>query len=125
MGIKLNNLAPPGIGMMDDDDDNDNSLLGGRPTTASPRRTPQIPKTPMMKRRSVDHGKPPLNQGKSIDLGTMPHRPGYLPGGSNVMNEKRKGLAPKQKAAKMDVARAMGIMGFNSSRWLEASQVSI
>ena len=122
MGIKLNNLAPPGSGMMDDDDDNDNSLLGGRPTTASPKRTPQIPKTPMMKRRSID-------QGKSFDLGQkspiMPHRPGYLPGGSNVMNEKRKGLAPKQKAAKMDVARAMGIMGFNSSRWLEASQVSI
>lgn len=125
VGIKLNSLAPPGSGMMDDDDDNDNSLLGGRPTTASPKRTTQIPKTPMMKRRSIDHGKPPLNQGKSIDLGTMPHRPGYIPGGNNLMNEKRKGLAPKQKAAKMDVARAMGIMGFNSSRWLECSQVSL
>ena len=37
--------------------------------------------------------------------------------------KERTSLAPKHKAAKMDVARAMGIMGFNSSRWLDASQV--
>ena len=98
-------------------DVDDNDPLGSRPTTASPKRAPNVPKTPMMKRRSID-------QGKSFDMGTLAHRPGYIPGGNNVMSEKRKSLAPKQKAAKMDVARAMGIMGFNSSRWLECSQVT-
>ena len=109
-----NSLAIPT--QMNDDDDN--NLPGSRPPTASPTRNPTVPKTPMVKRRSID-------QGKSFDMGTLTHKPGYIPGGNNVMNEKRKSLAPKQKATKMDVARAMGIMGFNSSRWLECSQVSI
>ena len=109
-----NSLAIPG--QMNDDDDN--NPLDGRSPTATPKRNPNVPKTPMLKRRSID-------QGKSFDMGALTHKPGYIPGGNNVMNEKRKSLAPKQKAAKMDVARAMGIMGFNSSRWLETSQVSI
>ena len=118
VGIKLphqNSLAIPGQ-MGIDDDDNDDAPLGSRPTTASPKRSPNCPKTPMVKRRSID-------QGKSFDLGQI-HPPGYIPGG-NIPRKQRASLAPKQKAAKMDVARAMGIMGFNSSRWLEASQVNL
>ena len=112
---KQNSLAIPGQ-MAIDDDDNDNSPLGARPTTASPKRSNIVPKTPMLKRRSIDHG-------KSFDLGQV-HPPGYIPGG-NLPSKQRTSLAPKHKAAKMDVARAMGIMGFNSSRWLECSQVSL
>ena len=82
----------------------DASNAGTRPSSAAdPKRSPDIPRTPHMKRKSI-----------SVD------KPLYEPG------KQRTSLAPKHKqSAKMDVARAMGIMGFNSSRWLECSQVNI
>ena len=63
----------------------------------------------------------PQTRRKSINA-NLPHAPGQLPG--QKIGKKRSSLAPAHKQnAKMDVARAMGIMGFNSSRWLECSQV--
>ena len=101
VGIHLNSLAIPGISNNDSEDDA--STADSRPTTASPKRAAKIPRTPHLKRKSLSTEKPL-----------------YIPG------KERISLAPKKKqSAKMDVARAMGIMGFNSSRWLDASQVII
>jgi hypothetical protein len=103
VGINLGNtLGPPEL--MSNDVISDASNAGSRPSSAAdPKRSPDIPRTPHMKRKSI-----------SVD------KPLYEPG------KQRTSLAPKHKqSAKMDVARAMGIMGFNSSRWLECSQVNI
>ena len=104
LGIGINlgkTLVPPELMSLD--------VISGdaessRPSSAaSPKRSPVIPRTPHMKRKSISTDKPL-----------------YIPG------KERISLAPKHKqSAKMDVARAMGIMGFNSSRWLECSQVSV
>ena len=103
VGITLGkNLVPPELMSLDVISDASNADT--RPSSAaSPKRSTVIPRTPQMKRKSISTDKPL-----------------YIPG------KERISLAPKHKqSAKMDVARAMGIMGFNSSRWLECSQVSI
>ena len=105
---KINSLAPPGhYGYDDDQNGSDLSVLGagGVPTT---------PKTPAVKRKS-------FKKNKSQSLASEPNGLMSPPGAKPT--KERTSLAPKHKAAKMDVARAMGIMGFNSSRWLDASQV--
>ena len=99
-----NSLAPPqsydDLGGNDDDDN--------RTPASTPRRSNNAPKSPQPRRKSIN--------------ANLPHAPGQLPG--QKIGKKRSSLAPAHKQnAKMDVARAMGIMGFNSSRWLECSQV--
>ena len=102
----VNSLAPPqnyDEGGEDNDDDN-------RPPRSTPKKSNTAPKSPQPRRKSIVNA-------------NLPHAPGQLPG--QKIGKKRSSLAPAHKQnAKMDVARAMGIMGFNSSRWLECSQVS-
>ena len=102
----VNSLAPPQSydeGGEDNDEDN-------RPPRCTPKKSISAPKSPQPRRKSIVNA-------------NLPHAPGQLPG--QKIGKKRSSLAPAHKQnAKMDVARAMGIMGFNSSRWLECSQVS-
>ena len=104
----VKSLAPPQSyddGDADTDDDN-------RPPATTPRRSNKAPKSPQPRRKSL------------VGNPNLPHAPGQLPG--QKIGKKRSSLAPVHKQnAKMDLARAMGIMGFNSSRWLECSQVSL
>ena len=101
-------LAPP---QLQDGAGDDNGDINATPT-ATPKRANKAPKSPQPRRKSYS------------DQGDRPHAPGHIPGRIAAKNN-RSSLAPGHKQnTKMDVARAMGIMGFNSSRWLECSQVS-
>ena len=130
-GITLNNtIAPgllsPGLLLPGGDDDVSTAADFGKPTP-SPRRTPQMPRTPQML-RSPKAALTPNPRRKafatdksSVSVDVSGGRREEFGGG----RKERTSLAPKHKSVKMDVARAMGIMGFNSSRWLDASQVRI
>ena len=105
---KINSLAPPGHYEYDNDQNgSDLGLLGAGGSI------PTTPKTPAVRRKSFKNK-------KSQSIASEPT--GFNQPEAKQPKE-RTSLAPKHKAAKMDVARAMGIMGFNSSRWLDASQV--
>ena len=105
---KINSLAPPGhYGYDNDENGSDLGVLGAGGSI------PTTPKTPAVRRKSFKNK-------KSQSIASEPT--GFNQPEAKQPKE-RTSLAPKHKAAKMDVARAMGIMGFNSSRWLDASQV--
>ena len=119
VGISLNNaLAPPGLSSLYIDDDEPDTGFGAatpsprrtaqKPRALSPGRTPQTPITPTPRRKAYANNKP-----ATVD--------------ASVPSMERVSLAPKRKEHKqhMDLARAMGIMGFSSSRWLDASQVRL
>ena len=107
-GINLRNtLGLPGFDNLDTEDDVSVSVFGA----PSPRRSPRTtPRTAPTRRKSFAGNK--SNVSTDAPIPTTP--------------KERKSLAPRHKqSSQMDVAKAMGIMGFNSSRWLDASQVGL